>query len=115
MKPNQASQNDGSLERFLGEWVVDAPLPPRFQEKVWKQVQRAETPLQATFWNALRRWLETALPRPQLAFSYAALLLAVGLAAGAWAAQTHNARMEASLGSRYLQSIDPYQSGSPTR
>ena len=115
MKPNQASQNDGSLEQLLGEWVVDAALPPRFQQQVWKQIQHAETPLKLTFWNVLRRWFESTLLRPQLAYSYAALLLAVGLAAGAWAAQTHNTRMEASLGSRYLQSIDPYQAGSPTR
>lgn len=111
MKPNQESESDVSLKKVLSQWTVDAPLPPRFQEQVWQRIERAESAGAMSFRSSLARWLEKLLPRPKLAYSYAAVLLAVGILAGAWAAQTKNTRMEASLGSRYLQSIDPYQAG----
>ena len=117
MKPNQDPEKDRAVEKVLKQWVVDAPLPPRFQEQVWQRIARAEHKPEATipFWTLLRRLIETNLPRPKLAYSYAAMLLAVAMLAGTWAAQAQNTRMEASLGSRYLQSVDPYQPASHDR
>jgi hypothetical protein len=117
MKPNQEPENDPSLKKVLSQWVVDAPLPPRFQEQVWQRIAQAEAKPEVTitFWALLRNLIETNLPRPKLAYSYAAILLAVGMLAGTWAAQAQNTRTEASLGSRYLQSVDPYQPASHGR
>jgi hypothetical protein len=112
---NQEFENDPSLNRLLSRWRVDSQPPPGFKEQVWRRVERGERRPEPNVRTLLARWLEVALPRPRFAYSYAALLLACGVAAGAWTAQVQNTRMTASLGSRYLQSIDPYQPVSPTR
>jgi hypothetical protein len=113
MKPKQEPENDLALNKALRQWTVDTPLPPRFEAQVWHRIERAESSATVSFGSALRRWLQNLLPRPKLAYSYAVVLLALGMLGGAWAAQTKNTRMEASLGTRYLQSIDPYQSSRP--
>ncbi len=109
MKPNQEPESDRSLNKVLSQWVVDAPLPPRFQEQVWQRIERTKPQPVTPFSISLLRWLEAILPRPRLAYSYAAILLAGGMIAGTWAAQAQNTRMQESLSSRYIQSIDPYQ------
>ena len=114
MKPKQEPESELSLNKVLRQWTVDAPLPPRFQEQVWQRIERTESDVALPLRTAILGWLENLLPRPKLAYSYAAVLLALGIAAGAWAAQTQNTRTEASLGSRYLQSIDPYQVTRPS-
>jgi len=53
--------------------------------------------------------MEVALPQPKFAYSYVAALLLLGIVAGSWAAQRETSRLDAVLGSRYVQSIDPYQ------
>lgn len=110
MKANQEPQADPVLDKTLKQWVVEAPLPPRFQEQVWARIGRAEPALEPgmTFWSLLRRLVELNLPRPQFAYSYAAALLLLGVASGAWAAQRQISRLNAALGSRYVQSVDPY-------
>jgi hypothetical protein len=110
MKPNQEFESDHSLNKALSAWVVDAPLPPSFQEQVWQRIRRAESKSAKPFIISFARLLDAILPRPKLAYSYAMILLVLGIAAGAWAAQAQNTRIESSLGSRYLQSIDPFQS-----
>jgi hypothetical protein len=115
MKPNQEPEDARSLNKVLGQWVVDAPLPPRFQDRVWQRIERAETRPATPFRTSLARFVEAILPRPRFAYSCAAILLVLGTVAGAWAAQAQNTRTQASLGSRYLQSIDPYQAPSHGR
>ncbi len=109
MKPNQIPEGDHSLDKILKQWRVDAPLPPRFQERVWQRIEREECQPAPSAWMWLRRVLEACVPRPKWAYSYAAILLIVGVVGGTLAAQAKSIRMETSLGSRYLQSIDPYQ------
>jgi hypothetical protein len=110
MKPNkQAPENDEHLRALLREWVVDAPLPPRFQEQVWQRIQRADARPKTALWPALLRLADVLLPRPKLAFAYAAVLLAVGVAAGSWTAQIQSSRLDTALGLRYVQSVDPYK------
>ncbi len=108
MKPNQTPEEDEPLGRFLRQWAVDTPLPPRFQEQVWQRIARAEAQPAPTLWVSLARWLEVVLPRPRFAFSYAAILLVVGVAAGSLAAQARTSRLETDLSLRYVQSVDPY-------
>lgn len=116
MKPNQESENDKPLDKVLGQWVVDAPLPARFQEQVWQRISRAEARQPATsLATLLTSIIEVALPQPKFACLYLAALLILGVAGGSWAAQRQNSRLDASLGSRYLQSIDPYQTSAADR
>jgi hypothetical protein len=109
MKPNQTSGDDPSLSRLLHEWTVDRPLPPRFQEQVWQRVSRTETQPRPGWWASLARLLEARLPRPAVAGSYLALLLAVGVATGTWAAQIKASHLQADLRQRYVQSVDPFR------
>ncbi len=98
------------MDQILRQWSVDAPLPPRFQEQVWKRVARSETGSEAAigFWSWVRQMVEANLPRPRFAYAYVAILLLLGLVSGAWAAQHQANRLNADLGSRYVQSVDPY-------
>lgn len=107
------TDNPEPLRKALREWRVTAPLPPRFQERVWQKIQQtgasgtpAETP---TVWALFQAWLEAALPRPAVATAYLGVLLLAGVAAGRWQARQTTARLESELGARYVQSVDPYQ------
>ena len=109
MKSNQDPERDERLRALLRSWVVDIPLPPRFQERVWQRIDRADLQRESPFWAGLLRLVEVALPRPKVAFAYVSVLLAVGVTAGAWAAQVKTSHTQADLGLRYVQSIDPYK------
>ena len=109
MDSNRKPEQESALDKVLGQWVVDAPLPPRFQEHVWKRIARGENHSAWTLGSALVRLVDSVLPRPTVAFSYLAVLLALGVVAGGWAAQHKNDRLGAALESRYLQTIDPLQ------
>jgi hypothetical protein len=112
MKPNQTPEDDQSLRQVLRQWTVDTPLPPRFQEQVWRRIARAETQPAPTPWTWLSRWVEVLLPRPKFAFSYVAALLVFGVAAGSLAAQATTRRLNVDLGLRYVQALDPYHAAS---
>ena len=108
MRPNHEPEKDRAQDKVLKQWVVDAPLPPRFQEQVWRRIARTEARPAPTLWASLRRLIEVALPQPKFAYSYVAALLVLGVAAGSWAAQRETNRLGVALGSRYVQSVDPY-------
>jgi hypothetical protein len=111
MKPDYQSGNDAQLDDVLRQWTVDKPLPPRFQEEVWSRIGRAEArphPV-SSFAAWLWHFAEINVPRPKFAYSYVAVLLLLGIVGGAWAAQRESSRLDSALGSRYLQSVDPYQ------
>ncbi len=111
MKPNPTSNDDRLLRNALLEWSVDAPLPPRFHECVWKRIERAEAvPAPCvTFWTALVKWLAITLPRPAVAAAYLFVMAAAGAAGGWMHARQDAARVSDELGVRYVQTVDPYQ------
>src|SRR6266699_1184631 len=109
MNSTPQSEFDTSLREALGQWVVDTPLPPRFQEHVWQRIARQQRVAPPNLRSVLLHWIEAMLPKPKLAFAYLTALLAAGGVAGSLAAQRENSRMGAALGSRYLQSVDPFQ------
>ena len=111
MKSNPERDRDEALRGVLREWRVDPPLPPRFQEQVWQRIRRAENEAGSVPWTGLSRFLERAWLRPRIAFACLSVFLALGMAAGALAAQAKTSRLNAELGSRYVQSVDPYRSG----
>ena len=110
MKANQESEKERALDKAMKQWVVEAPLPPRFQEQVWQRIARAEAQPEGgiTLWGLMRRLIETSLPRPKFAYSYVAILVLLGVVGGALAAQHETSRLNTRLGSRYVQSVDPY-------
>lgn len=109
MSTNQSPENDEPLRQVLHQWKVQTPLPPRFQEQVWRRISRAEARPQRTFLPGLLNLLTVSLACPKVAYSYVVVLLLLGVVAGSWAAQKEASRLDAALGSRYVQSIDPYQ------
>ncbi len=111
MKRNETRPpEDDALNSLLRQWQVDAPLPPRFQEQVWRRITRAEGPQPESAFLAGFSWLmDTLLPRPRFALAYMAILLSAGIAAGSWTAQAKTTRLESTLRQRYIQSVDPYR------
>ena len=109
MKTNQPSNQDESLRKVLREWRSDVPLPPRFQESVWRRIEREQAAVAPSLWTLVSHWLGSVFPRPALAAAYVAMLLAVGGTAGWAQARQENARVKDELGHRYVRSLDPYQ------
>ncbi len=109
---NNDSGNDEKLGTLLKEWRADASLPTRFQEAVWRRIERADvrsTPAVSAVWDIVSRWIGSMLPRPALATAYVTVLLAIGITAG-WAQARHEtSRVSDQLSMRYIQSVDPYQ------
>jgi len=111
MKNKNPNGEDTPLDALLQEWKPKPSLPPRFQERVWRRIERAETaPAPAVSRAQLfAAWLSTKLPRPALATAYVALLLVLGATVGWSQARQENARVTTELGARYAQAVDPYQ------
>ena len=108
MKPEISSEENSALRKVLREWKAGPPLAPRFDEQVWQRIARAEETA-ATPWILFRNWMAQAFARPAMAVSYVTVLLLAGLIAGSWQARASSERAGATLGSRYVQMVDPYQ------
>ena len=110
------NENPEPLRKLMREWRVTEPLPPRFQEGVWRKIQQAESSAMpaptATLWSMCKTWLAVSLPRPAVAVANLSVLLVAGMGAGYWQARQTAAHLDNELGSRYLQSVDPYQKSS---
>lgn len=111
MKVEAQIDQDAGLHALLRECKVVATLPPRFHEGVWRRIarQEEEPSALATLWTGFARWIDAMLPRPALAVSYMAVLLVIGASAGWAQARQEKARVSGELSSRYVQSVDPYQ------
>lgn len=114
MKPKPSPETDEALRTELRAWTVTASLPPGFEEKVWQQVARAERQSKSGVGALFLLWIEDFLSRPSIAASYVALLLLIGSATGYWQAHGRVAAAETDLGSRYVQTVDPYQMHRPS-
>jgi hypothetical protein len=101
--------HDEELSKLLKEWRSETSVPPRFQESVWRRIERAQAPTTHSAWAVVAHWIGTVLPRPALAASYFAILLTVGVTAGWAQARQETARVKGQLGERYVQVLDPYK------
>jgi hypothetical protein len=101
--------HDEELSKLLKEWRSEAAVPPRFQESVWRRIERTQAPKTHSVWAGVVFWISTVLPRPALAVSYVAVLLTIGMTAGWAQARQETARVKGQLGERYVQVLDPYQ------
>ena len=111
MKSNNPHGDDAPLDALLQEWKPKPSLPPRFQEQVWRRIERSEAAPAPTVTLAqlFAAWLATKLPRPALATAYVAVLLVIGASVGWSQARHETARVTTELGARYAQAVDPYQ------
>src|SRR2546423_250009 len=109
MKTNQPGENDEALHKVLREWRTNTSLPPRFQEEVWGRIERAQAPTAPSAWAVIIHWIGAVLPRPALAASYVAVLLAIGVTVGWAQAGEEPARVKDDLGQGYVRVLDPYQ------
>lgn len=105
----EPKKNQDALGNHLQEWRVNAPLPARFQEQVWRRIEHEEPGAQASGWLVLQQLIERMFAHRRLALSYLTVALAVGSAAGYWRGKEQTAGQESSLGQQYIQSVDPYQ------
>src|SRR5713101_3041090 len=105
MKTTEPDHNDQGLRKLLKLWRTDAPLPPGFQEGVWRRIERRQTQAAPSAWATIAHWIGTVLPRPVLAASYVTLLLAIGVTGGWTQARHETARVKDELGQRYVRML----------
>ncbi len=96
--------NEARLRGLLRDARPAAPLPPRFQEAVWRRIEQAEAPRETAAPVAwLDRLVERCL-RPRLALAgITALLLVSGVAGVLSGTQTAKEVAQA----RYLSAVAP--------
>jgi hypothetical protein len=109
MNENQPADSDETLSKLLRTWKPEAQLPPRFQEGVWRGIERAESQDSRPLWHRLVARVQAALARPALAASYITVLLFAGLGAGYWRAADLTSHAQSEWRVRYVQSVDPYR------
>lgn len=110
MKTNEPN-DDAPLDPLLQEWTVKPSLPPRFNEQVWRRIERAETAPapSVSLATVFANWIATMLPRPALATVYVTVLFVIGASVGWSQARQETARVSSDLSARYAQAVDPYQ------
>ena len=86
MKAN--NPHDAVLSELLRLRRITVTLPPRFCDGVWRRIEQEEAGSNFTLFAALTAWIESTLPRPQIAFCYVTALMIVGMASGLWTAHT---------------------------
>jgi hypothetical protein len=108
MKPkNPSEENDPLLSDVLGQWKVDATLPPRFQENVWRRIAQQEAKARPR--QSFTSWIEAAFKRPALVTSYVTVLLFIGLTTGHLRAHDKAVQEQSHERTLYVQLVDPYQ------
>lgn len=100
MKPTTLEPDDARLDTLLRESRTSPSLPPRFQENVWRRIERADAKSCANWLDVFAGWLV----RPRLAFAVAVLLVLMGVGLG-WSNGERLAQNAAQ--SRYLAAVAP--------
>jgi len=104
MKDPSFDTDPDRLGALLRASRATPPLPPRFQENVWRRIEYAAThatPLERDSWfDALATWIL----RPRLAFVAVAVLVLTGVGLG-WSKGEQLARQDAQA--RYLAAVAP--------
>ena len=105
MKNDMQPPDDARLCVLLRDARPAPPLPPRFQEAVWRRIESAETTATETAspFAWLERWVGRLL-QPRFAFASLTLLLVAGGLTGL-AASAGAAKQQAQ--ERYLSAVAP--------
>jgi hypothetical protein len=103
MKTENRESMEGPLRELLRSARPAPPLPPRFQEGVWRRIEGAEAPGSASPWAWLDGLVERLL-RPRFALAGIAALLMISGLAGVLSG-TEMAKQTAQA--RYLAAVAP--------
>jgi hypothetical protein len=101
MNHEQSPGDDAKLRELLRTARVSPPLPPRFQENVWRRIEDAPERDTTGSWLDL---LATLILRPRVAFALATVLLLAGALVGTHAG-AQAARQDAQA--RYVAYVAP--------
>lgn len=101
--------DDLALRSLLQEWRMETSLTPDFASIVWRRIERDQSKQNSSIWMWFIQKIDSGLPKPALATSYLALLLAIGLTAGWTQGRQTSERIKSELGDRYLRVLNPYQ------
>ena len=111
-----SNRDDDGLHELLKSWHVDASLPPRFRENVWRKIARetASNPSRwRSGWNEFVSGCAAVLQRPAGAIAYLLTLMVVGTGLGYWQAERYSGHREATWRAAYVQSVNPYSTRPP--
>lgn len=106
MKNQPLQPDDAKLTALLRASRPVPSLQPRFQEAVWRRIQRAETESRAVSWLEAVDQLAVWLLRPRRALAGIAALIAVGVLAGAISGIS---TVKQTAQERYLAAVAPRQ------
>lgn len=110
MSTKTPNQDRDPLDELLKSWKVEAALPPRFQEEVWRRIARAEqrsaSPISGWL-SGLAGLLASHLRRPIGTAVYLSTLLIVGSLAGIWRSDRKVDQTEIAWRTAYLQAVAP--------
>lgn len=101
MKKENPNPDAAKISTLLRTSRTSPPLPPRFQENVWRRIEHAEAPIKSESWLDS---LAALILRPRLAFTTAAVLLIAGILLGAHEG-SQDARQDAQA--RYVAYVAP--------
>ena len=99
--PGSAEASDTKLRALLQSARVAPPLPPRFQENVWRRIEDAEAPAKSATWLDA---VAAVILRPRFAYATMAALILAGVLLGAREGN-QIARQDAQA--RYLAMVAP--------
>ncbi|MBL9207375.1 MAG: hypothetical protein JNN01_20005 [Opitutaceae bacterium] len=110
MSTKTPNQDRDPLEELLKSWKVEATLPPRFQEDVWRRIDRAEqrsaSSISKWFIGLAAHWA-SLLRKPIGAAAYLSTLLIVGSLTGVWRSDRKVDQTEIAWRAAYLQAVVP--------
>ena len=110
MNPPEPDTDDPKLTSLLRQAHPDPALPPRFQEGVWRRLERAERPTTATTSPGWFTRLLRNLRHPALAAAGLALVMLAGFSLGLrdGAGQVRRAEQI-----RYVAAVSPLNRATP--
>ncbi len=110
MRTERSGENEDRLHEVLQTWKVATPLPPGFQEAVWRRIAREETAREST-WSRLMAefaaWCRSLLMQPAGASAYLLALLVTGVGLGYWHSANYTTRTETAWRTAYVHSVNP--------
>ena len=96
---------NNEIDKLLKEWRVDGSLPGDFNSAVWRRVENRRL-------FGVGEWISGLIAdlfaKRAVAFSYLAVALVLGLAAGQVHASRDLQSAELEARSNYIRSVDPY-------
>jgi len=99
-------ETDQQLRKVLQSWEVEASLPPRFKEEVWRRIGQSER-THPPLWASFSEWMGLLSTRRTWAGAYIAVVLLIGVAAGLVSAEGYRAEAEKNWQAAYVESVSP--------